>query len=198
MATHSESKHDESLIDKMIRLHKEGKTYDDIANECKVCKQTVRNHISEYTGIPKRQYNRVYTNCKTETTAPTKAVSRTTILESEVRDLKTQISKLKSLYKSSQNQNAKQKTDMITLEAEKKNARQETIAITKEYDRVIKEKEKYKGQLERISIEGYETPSLVLKIQTRLVKKAEDKNLFLAGKDANGSIHKLPFTDMID
>jgi chromosome segregation ATPase len=125
-------------------------------------------------------------------------VSRTTILETEVRDLKTQISKLKSLYKSSQNQNAKQKTDMITLEAEKKNAKQEAITLAKEYDKVIRDKEKYKGQIERLSIEGYETPSLKLKILTEKIKQLEDKNLFLGGKDGKNNIHKLPFTMMLD
>jgi predicted transcriptional regulator len=54
MITNSQSQCSEAPIDKMIRLHKEGKTYDEIAKECKVCKQTVRNHISEYTGIPRR------------------------------------------------------------------------------------------------------------------------------------------------
>ena len=198
MASTSKSSQEESPIDKMLRLYKEGKSYDEIAKECKVCKQTVRNHISDYTGVPKRSYNRTYTNCKTGAKVATKAVSRTTILETEVRDLKTQTSKLKSLYKSSQNQNAKLKTHIVTLEAEKKNAQQENLAKDKEYDKLLKEHAKLKTALQAIKIEGYETPSLRTKLLTNKFKNLEDKNIFLAGRRKDGGVDKVAYIDHID
>lgn len=170
---------DETTADKIIRLYKEGKTKQAIADEIGCVPATVTNNLKRYTDIETRPYNNEFRLRKKGTVAQPKAMSKTTILEAEVRDLKSQLSKMKSLYKSSQNTNAKMKTELITHDAEKTKAQNELKAKEKEYEKLAKEHAKVKATLQTVQIEGYETPALIYKHRAELVKELEDKNVYL-------------------
>lgn len=178
--------------DKIINLYKEGKSIADIAVECCVSEQTVRNKISAFTGKEKRPYNRTIRDCNEGSEFRPKSNPKIARLEMEVKDLKAQRSKFKNLYKTAQSTNTKVKGDLIILDGYKKQAEESSRIKTQEYDKLLKEHAKLKTELNRIKIEGYMTQSLRIQERTSLFKEIEDDHLFLAGKTRDGGYSKQP------
>ena len=199
MATHSENKNKPTgLTDKIIRMHEEGKTPPEIALECEVTAQTVRNHIHTYAGTTKRKYNRKILNCHTGSKFVPKEDSKLTMINQELKDTKIQLSKTKNLYKKSQSDNATLKTDILTLKSKLKQYEDRCRNYEEEYDKLIKRNNKTSTDIQRLKVEGLETQSLRSKIINKKFKELEEKNIFLSGIDKQGNVQKLPYSKFME
>ena len=83
---------------RFIQLHKEGNNYFKIAEICGVTHQTVRKYVDAEIGKPKRKYNRSVLNCSTSEPYVPKVHTKVLQLNTEIKDLKTELKSVQKLY----------------------------------------------------------------------------------------------------
>ena len=187
-----------TLHDKIIELHKSGKYPNEIALECSVTPQTVRNHISAYTGKPKRAYKRSVLNCNTNQPYEPRRDLKLEKAKTELKESNKKLADYKSLHKKSQRQNTDLNQKIVDMESEKRRLEAKCSKQQEEYKKLIAQYDDLKTWVERAKIEGVETKSLNSRIISRKFKELEKRNLILSGIDKHGVHKEVTYSSVLD
>jgi septal ring factor EnvC (AmiA/AmiB activator) len=187
-----------TLHDRIIELHNANKYPNEIALECNVTAQTVRNHISSYTGKPKRPYKRSVLNCNTNQPYEPRRDPKLERAKSELKETNKKLADYKSLHKKSQRQNTELKQKIVDIESEKRRLEAKCSKQQEEYKKLISQYDDMKTWTEKAKIEGVETKSLSTRIISRKFKDLEKRNLILSGIDKQGIRKEVTYSSVLD
>lgn len=198
MDKHSEIKSDSmDWSQKFIDMHKQGMTYNKIAEECGVTHQTVRKYVDEYTGKKKREYHRKILNCRTGQPFTPKENVKVMRLSSDIKDLKEELKSVQKMYKVGQSEIGKLKIENTALKSQVKKYEQEHKLYGEELEKIRDEKTKLILTTQKLKTEGIETKALRAKLVNEHMTKLETAGYKLVGVDKNGDTAQFPYSQFM-